>query len=187
MDYVYLPCVARLKASAALFTTNETEAPVHFDLYKGQYVNPELHQPYLKPAIFFRFEIDWEDLSNNNQKGLGMMELHIERENYGETADGSPDQTMALKDFEFVRCAHAVLQGFSTANFSPLKRRKSQMDEAPVATNVSILKYEFGIIDESTDRYKDWLREKLDDLELFKKPMPEAPVPSDEDNYVIEK
>jgi hypothetical protein len=185
MDFVYLPCVTRLKSAPALFTDNGTEAPVHFDLYKGQYVNPELHQPYPKPAIFFRFEIDWEDLKNNTQKGLAIMELHLERENYSETADGSPDQETALKDFEFMRIVNFLIHGFSTADFSPLKRRKTNMDENPVTTNVTIQRYEFELIDLSTDKYKNWLIAKLDDLTLDRKPLPNPAEPNDDDKYHV--
>lgn len=185
MDYIYLPCVAKLKQIAQLFIDNGTEVPKHYDLFKGQYVNPDLHQPYAKPAIFFRFEIDWQDLANNSQKGIGIMEVHCERENYSETADGSPDQETALKDFEFMRIVNFGLHGFETADFSKLKRRKTQMDEQPVQTNITIIRYDFEVIDNSTDKYKDWLNEKLDDLTLNKKPMPEPEQPLDDDKYHV--
>jgi hypothetical protein len=185
MDYIYLPCVEHIKSKAALFTDNNIKAPAHFDRYKGQYINPELHQPYACPAIFFKFRILWEDMGNNTQKGTVEMEVHIELENYYESADGSPDQSNALEDYEFVRLVHFCLQGFQTANFKALKRRATEEDENPATTNVTILRYESTVLDESTDKYKDYLVHPLDDLDLTKKPLGTPAAPSINDDYHI--
>jgi hypothetical protein len=184
MDYIYLPCVQRVKDSEQLFTTNGVNPIAHFDLFKGQYLNPEIHQPWAKPALFFKFNITWEDLSNNTQKGIGELELHIEQENYSESYDGSSDRDQALSDFELVRIVSAVLHGFKTANFTALKRRATNMDDNPSNTNVTVVRFSFELIDESMDKYRDWLREKLDGLHLTKKPMDLIPpAPDDDDKY----
>jgi hypothetical protein len=185
MDYIYLPCVAQIKSKEALFTSNNIKPPAHFDRFKGQYISPELHQAYPCPAIFFKFTIAWEDMGNNTQKGTGEMEVHIELENYYESADGSPDQSNALQDYEFVRLVHFCLQGFQTENFKALKRRATQEDDNPATTNVTIMRYEFTVLDESTDKYKDYLIHPLDDLDLSKKPMPVPPEPSINDDYHV--
>jgi hypothetical protein len=186
MDYIYLPCVQRFKDSAQLFVDSGLQPIAHFDRFKGQYLNPEMHQPWAKPAVFFKFNISWEDLSSNTQKGKGILEIHLELENYGESADGSPDQAYALQDYEYQRIVAAILHGFKTANFTGLKRRSTDEDENPSNTNVTIIRFEFEIIDESFERYRNWLREKLDDLTLKKKPADfTPPALTDDDKYII--
>lgn len=186
MDYIYLPCIDRIKASAQLFIDSNLTPIAHFDRFKGQYLNPEMHQPWAKPAVFFKFNITWEDIGNNAQKGNGVMEVHLELENYGESYDGSPDQDYAIQDFEYQRIIAAILHGFKTANFTALRRRSSDEDENPSNTNVTIIRFEFEVIDESFERYRYWLKEKLDDLTLNKKPADfTPPALSDDDKYII--
>lgn len=170
MDYIYLPVVQRIKASSAYFIANNLVPIAHFDRFKGQYLNPDMHQPWATPACFFKFNIVWEDLSTNTQRGIGVLEVHLELENYGESYDGSPDQNYALQDYEYMKAISAILHGFKTANFTALKRRTSDEDENPSNTNVTIIRFEFEVIDESFERYRQWLVEKLDDVELHKKP-----------------
>jgi hypothetical protein len=186
MRYVYLPTIQRIKNSNQLFIDNGLKPIAHFDRYKGQYLNPELHQPWEKPALFFKFNITWEDFNNKVQKGVGVMEVHMELENYGESYDGSSDQDYALQDFDYQEIIAAILHGYKTANFTALKRRSTDEDENPSNTNVTIMRFEFEVIDESAERFRYWILEKLDDLNLNKKPTDfTLPAPCDDDKYVI--
>jgi hypothetical protein len=42
------------------------------------------------------------------------MEVHLELENYSESYAGSPDQALALLDYEYIRVVSAILHGFRT-------------------------------------------------------------------------
>jgi hypothetical protein len=185
MDYIFLPCIERLKASEQLFIDSGLQPIAHFDRFKGQYLNPDLHQPWAKPAIFFKFNIAWENQSNNTQKGTGTMEVHLELENYSESYAGSPDQALALLDYEYIRVVSAILHGFRTDKFQSLARVTTDEDENPSNTNVTIIRFSFEILDESMDRYRNWLREKLDDVVTQKRSTEDQDDDEEEMTYVI--
>jgi hypothetical protein len=186
MDYIYLPCKDQIKSKSQLFIDNGVKPIAHLDRFKGQYLNPDLHQPYSLPAVFFKFSVTWEDLTNNTQKGIGILEVHVELENYAESADGSPDIEKALLDYETIRVLNAVLHGFKTEQFTALKRRSTDEDENPTSTNITIVRYAFEVLDESMEKNRNWLREKLDDLELKKLPYDiTPPAVTDDDDYHI--
>jgi hypothetical protein len=184
MDYVYKPCIAELKSKAQLFIDNGVIPIAHFDKFKGQYIHPDLHQPYAKPAAFFKFNITWEDLVANAKKGHATLEVHLELENYYESGDINPDKDLALLDYEMIRVTSAILHGFKTANFSALRHKSTDEDESPTTTNVTIMRFEFDVIDESTTKIFDI--QKLDDMTLKQKPEDDTPpAVEDDDVYII--
>jgi hypothetical protein len=181
METLYRALVTRINAAAALFTDNDLKAIAHIDRFKGQYLNPELHQAWPVPAIFFKFNVVWEDKGNNTQRGNGILEVHVELENYHESYSGSPDYDAALVDYQYLAIIHTVLQGFMG-----LSRQTTDEDENPSNTNVTIMRYAFTIDDDSTEPYINWVREKLDDMVTRREPEPEAPaVDVDEDKFSV--
>ena len=186
MDFVYKPLVQRFKTLSTLFDQDGVKPIAHFDRFKGQYLNPELHHPWPTPALFFKFNVIWEDSGANTQTGHATLELHLELENYGESYDGSPDQEYALEDYKYQAIVFAIAHGFRTAEFSPLRRRITEEDENPSNTNVTKIIFDFDVIDRTAERYNDWIKAALDDMEVKKEPLedPEVPV-VDEDDFTI--
>ncbi len=187
MEAIYRALVTRFNSNAVkqLFTDEGLEPVKHIDRYKGQYLNPELHQAWAVPAIFFKFNIVWEPKANNTQRGNGILEAHIELENYHESYMGSSDYEAALTDYKYHQLIHSVLQGFSTADFGALSRITTDEDENPSNTNVTIIRYSFTVEDNTTDKYITWLREKLDDMVTIQKPVPTVPAVEDDDGFYI--
>jgi hypothetical protein len=58
-------------------------------------------------------------------------------------------------------------------------------DENPSNTNVTIIRFSFEILDESMDRYRNWLREKLDDVVTQKRSTEDQDDDEEEMTYVI--
>jgi hypothetical protein len=180
MKELYTSLLARFAAAEALFTTESLKPIAHIDRFKGQYLNPELHPVYPVPALFFKFNITWEDKGQNTQRGAGILEVHTELENYHESGSNSLDQAEALKDYDYLTIIHSLIQGFQDYS-----RISTDEDENPSNTNVTITRYSFTVDDDSTERYSDWIKEKLDDLVLIRKPVPTAPAVTDQDKYVV--
>jgi hypothetical protein len=185
MEIIYRALLARFTASAPLFTDNNLKPIAHLDRFKGQYLNPELHQAYPVPAIFFKFNIVWEDKGSNTQRGNGILEVHVELENYHESYLSSQDLDEALVDYQYLAIIHSILQGFQDESFGPLSRMTTEEDENPSNTNVTIMRYSFTIDDNSTDIYIDWVREKLDDMITIRKPERSVPAIEDDDQFVV--
>lgn len=187
MELIYRALVSRFNNPTVkqLFTDNNLKPIAHIDRYKGQYLNPELHQAWAVPAIFFKFNLVWEDKGNNTQRGSGILEVHIELENYHESYMGSPDYDAALTDYKYHELIHSVLQGFNTPDFGPLSRMTTDEDENPSNTNVTVVRYSFTIDDNSTDKYINWLSEKLDDMTTIQKPVPTIPAVADDDKFFV--
>lgn len=185
MKTIYLFLMERFQRAAAMFEDFGLKRIAHIDRFKGQYLNPELHPVYPVPAIFFKFNITWEDKANKTQRGTGILEAHVELENYHESYMGSSDMDKALIDYDYVAMIHSVLQGSAGPGFGPLSRMTSDEDENPSNTNVTIIRYMFNVDDDSTDKYTDWITAKLDDMVTIRQPVPEAPAVDDDDEYHV--
>lgn len=184
MDYIYKPLLQRFKDNTDLFAAVGIAPIGHIDRFKGQYLNPDLHQPYLKPALFIRFTTRWEDKGNLTQEGKVTMEVHMELENYGESYMDSPDQDYALEDYLYQRVVNILIHGFEGEEFSRLMRVSTDEDENPTNTNVTVSRYECTIQDDSTDRLRDMIKEPLDDMTTERESYPPEAAP-DLSKYVI--
>lgn len=185
LDLIYRALVTRLNAAAPLFEEENLKPIGHIDRFKGQYLNPELHNPWAVPAIFLKTNITWEDKGNNAQRGAGLLEVHVELENYHESYMGSGDFESALIDYKYLQIIHAIIQGFKGETWGPMSRITTDEDENPSNTNVTIIRYAFTVDDDTTSKYIDWITEKLDDMLTIRKPVPEAPAVSDDDEFHI--
>jgi hypothetical protein len=185
MKSIYNSLLSRINSGAQLFTTNGLKPIAHIDRFKGQYLNPELHQPWHVPAIFFKFNINWADKGQNTQRGAGILEVHIELENYHESYSGSPDKDAALKDYDYVAIIHSLIQGFGGSTWSAFSRITTDEDENPSNTNVTIVRYVFDVDDDSTEKYANWVKQKLDDMVTQRKPARVVPLPADDDEYHV--
>ena len=185
IEAIYRALLTRFNGAAPLFQTENLKPIAHIDRFKGQYLNPELHTVWNVPAIFLKFNITWENTANNKQRGAGILEVHVELDNYHESYLGSSDFEKALVDYKYLQIIHALVQGFGGDTWGPMSRITSDEDENPSNTNVTIIRYMFNVDDDSTDKYIDWITAKLDDMTTIRKPVPEAPALADEDEYHI--
>lgn len=173
MDFIYTAIIDRFNNNQALFTDVNLQPIKHFDLFKGQYIYPELHLPYKRPAIFYAYLANWKSRSGKlDQEGTLQVRLHIELENYGQSFGHSQNRDYALQIFEYHKRINALVHGFSGTNFTPLKRVLSEPDEAPAQTNVEVLTYETKVVDETAQQFKDngLIKEPLDEMTTTEKP-----------------
>lgn len=187
MDFIYTAIIAKIKANATIFTDNGLQTIATIDRFKGQYINPELHQPYARPALFVGFKTQWKDVGNLNQKGDTTVTLHLELENsVAESADGSPDQEVALQDFTYMSVLNALIHGMAGNQYSRLMRKTTDEDEEPLQTNVTLITYDTEVTDNSAERYKDYIEVPLDDMITTKVPHVSNTPPEPGNKYVID-
>jgi hypothetical protein len=179
MDYIYEAVCERLDSKAALFEQVALQPIRHIDYFKGQYQQPELHEIYELPAVFMDYSVNWEDESNNTQKGTATIRIHIELDNIGESANRSSTKAQALEIFRYYQLVNVLLHGLQGESFTKLKRRSEEPDLNPTATHVHIITYTCEVEDDSTHIYRDYIYELLDELEL--KRQSRQPQPHDDE------
>ena len=113
MDFIYTAIIDRFNNNQALFTDVNLQPIKHFDLFKGQYIYPELHLPYKRPAIFYAYLANWKSRSGKlDQEGTLQVRLHIELENYGQSFGHSQNRDYALQIFEYHKRINALVHGW---------------------------------------------------------------------------
>lgn len=155
MDIIYNAIIDRLNANKDLFTTNGMDAIKHIDLFKGQYINPEMHPAYKKPAVFYSWGAAWEDKIGLTQEGKLTIQIHLEISNRAQSFGGARDKDSGLLHFKYQTYVNALLHGFSTALFNPLKRRANEPDKSPTDTNVQLITYETKLVDDTAKQLVD--------------------------------
>ncbi|MAX23393.1 MAG: hypothetical protein CMJ19_02720 [Phycisphaeraceae bacterium] len=175
MDFIYTSIIDRFADNADVFADNNIGIIKHFDLFKNQYVYPELHLPYKRPALFYQYQVNWKSRGGALiQEGAVQIRLHIELENYGQSFGHSANRDYALEIFKYHTVVYALCQGFSTAKFTPLNRISNEPDETPAQTNVHIITFETKILDDTAQQLIDSgkIKQPLDDMTTTEKPLP---------------
>jgi len=166
MISIFSAICERIKANPGLFTGKGLEPIQHFDLFKGQYINPEMFQIYLTPALFYEYSVTWTDSGKQIQQGTCTVRVHLVTEILAESSDGSPDQEEALKIFDFYTLVNCLLHGLETEEFTPLLRKSEEPDLSPTSVYVHIIEYECTVTDTTTERMRQYINVQLDDLEI---------------------
>lgn len=153
MDYIYLACIDRIKSFEALFQERGLKPIQHFDFFKNQYIYPELHHIYKKPALFFEYRVNWRDRDRLVQKGEASLRFHLEIENYAASFEGSKNQETALRIFKYHRLLKGILHGFRKEGTVPrLVCVGEEPDLNPTTTNVHILTFECTVVDDVAEQ-----------------------------------
>lgn len=120
---------------------NDLPALVWVDMDKGQFDSPEdVFLPL--PAIVISFgSTQWESQSSKAQQGNALLTFSIGFENYAEMYEGSVNQEIALKYWEFTEKIHTLLQGTSGERFSAMDRVQEDEYINPERPNMLICKY----------------------------------------------
>lgn len=167
MNTIYKAITETIKANAQEFIDASLQPIKHFDKYKGQVEEPEWHQPYETPAIFYQWSADWKSVTNYRQRGDIIIRLYIVLENFGESYDGSPDQDYALQLDDYYTLIHSIIQGLGGDTFTRLNRIRSEPAPSPYGeTCTHIMIYQCQAIDDSADVFRKWNKNNLDDLEI---------------------
>lgn len=175
MDFIYNDIVQRFKDNEEVFTSKGLVPIKHFDLFKSQYIYPELHILYKKPALFYEYAVAWSDYQGLKQEGNLTLRIHMEIENYGQSFAHSKNKDYALQVFEYHKRANALLHGFGGSNFHPLRRRSNEPDLNPASTNVHIITYESKVHDDTAQQLKDLglIKAPIDEMETKQVPLKE--------------
>jgi hypothetical protein len=153
MDYIYLACINRIKSLEQLFTDAGLKPVQHFDFFKNQYIYPELHHVYKKPALFFEYRVAWRDKDRLVQEGDAELRFHLELENYAASFDRSKNQETALMIFKYHRLLKGCLHGFvPSLEGSGVGSRMGCISEDPdlnpTTTNVHIITFKTKVTDD---------------------------------------
>ena len=158
MDFIYTAIIDRLQSADSLqhFSDCDLGPFKHLDIFKGQYLYPELHLLYKRPALFYQYGVQWTDRGGSLvQDGLVTVRLHIELENYGQSFAHSKNRDYALQVFKYHSLVAGLLHGYGTEYFSPLRRRSNEPDEAPAQTNVHVISFDTKIVDNTAQQIRD--------------------------------
>lgn len=189
MDYIYLSCINRIKAYQQLFTDNGLKPIEHFDFFKNQYIYPELHHIYKKPALFFEYRVSWKDRDRLVQDGTALLRFHLELENYAASFDKSKNQETALRIFKYHRLVKGILHGFAQeGKFSRLGCTDEEPDLNPTTTNVHIISFSTKVTDDIALQIEKLGVEPVDgaDLDMSVTKVPTQIVEPEGDRYVID-
>lgn len=183
MNYIYLPLIDRVKSFESLFEDLGLPTVKHFDYFKNQYVYPELHHLYLKPAMFFEYQVTWANGDGLVQKGTVTIRWHLELENYAQSFDGAKNQDQALSIFVYHRLVRALLHGYGGSMFSPLYATDEEPDLNPTNSNVHVLSFRAQVTDDLAKQIADLGTAQVtgEDLNLFQR----ATQPTEENNFTL--
>lgn len=183
MKDIFKTICDRVKAGEQIFQELNLAPIRHFDLFKGQYLNPDQVQPYELPALFYQYSVLWDEAGSNTQKGACTVTIHLELDGMAESYEGSSDQDTALMAFDYFMLVNVLLQGLEGEDFTGLKRKTDDPDLSPSATTVHLITYETLYTDTSTHRLREHLQVYIDDLSVMNVKEPEpAETPS---KYVL--
>ncbi len=169
MKDLYKKITETLTAQEADTLLQEAELrPIaHVDLFKSQYLNPEAHQLYPTPAVFYEYNVAWVDKGNKTQAGDATVRIHILLEDPCESYDYAPDQDEALKVFDYYELIHILLTGLETCRTTGLQR----IAEDPGFSNSTnliahIVTYKCMITDDTTDVMNRFTDQEINGFEV---------------------
>jgi|GEM_PF-2097839 len=123
-----------------------------FDKQMGQFDNPEMFYAIPLPGVLMEFgQFQWVTIGQNQQRGNGIIRFYIYFENYADSFNGSINQEMALRFFEFTEQVHLALQGFALPYMTPLERTGDNEDTAQDMIITSMIEYSTIITDTVSD------------------------------------
>lgn len=127
-----------------------------FDKQMGQFTSGDQFYSLPLPCILMEYgQFNWQTISKNQQKGTGILRFYIYFENYADSFNGSVNESLALRYFEFTEQAQMTLQGFSLPYMAPLERVTDAEDTEQDMIITSMIDYNTTIYDTSTDEQRD--------------------------------
>lgn len=189
MDFIYTKICEHLTSAETLqiFTDCELVPIKHFDIFKGQYLYPELHLQYKRPALFYEYAVTWTDRAGSLvQDGLVTVRLHLELENYGQSFHHSKNRDYALEVMKYHNLVAGLIHGFNDETFGSLRRRTNEPDQTPAQTNVHVISFETKIVDSTAQQIADsGLTEVVPD-DVVTRQVPLKDPPTGEGKYNID-
>ncbi len=171
MKKIYLAIMAHLKTLDAFFEEFSYSKIKYYDLFRGQYIYPESHPAYDRPAVFIEMAIDWSDnQANLSQQGTATIRVHVVQDQYSDSFDydagASADKSTALRVLDFADLVHEAIHGFESQSIGKLYRTRSLPDTGADNEDVTILEYTCQIIDDSTSRLNEYVHNDPTDVAL---------------------
>jgi hypothetical protein len=134
MDTLFIQAIQTAFNTAANTFAAAGLPPVrHIDKYRGQPINPEEHEGFELPAIFYSMRCRWErqgKLYNANMS----VDFHVVQDATWETSSISENQLSGLEQLAFLSMVRCVLDNVTSPHTSKLTR----LDETPVDVGVTV-------------------------------------------------
>ncbi len=102
------------QAAIDLFASRNMKKVMYVDLYKGQYLSPELFDVMPLPAVLMGWSINHEDET-------ATVNLHFVYEQVRDTSNKSLSQAEALKFFDYLNTIHQLVNEAESENTGKLK------------------------------------------------------------------
>jgi hypothetical protein len=150
-----------LALSEKLATITEIKS---IDLFRNQFATWGQETVYEFPVCFLEFDCDFENRTQNTQKGTARIKVHIATSFNGDSRHESTTQQTALECFDVAQQVHETLQGFGEDFFSALSRTGLNQDQSPNSIYTIVQSYECEFVDVSTNTAKDRIEANPDIL-----------------------
>jgi hypothetical protein len=109
------------------------------DLYRGQPVDPEIHEYYSLPALF----VDYKNTGQGKDKPrLIQMTLHVVLDENYDASNVSPNNILGMNRFVYMGVLQEILEGKKLGTSAPLKFISETMTDNPVA-DYHVMVFEF--------------------------------------------
>jgi hypothetical protein len=169
MDEIYLAISDELFSVAA---KNYMEGlglkPVkHLALFNNQYRYEKEENGYFLPAVFIEFP---GALFRHKGRKVDAVEdrvrIHIEQSNYADSAANSHNRAKAMVVLKTIRAISTVLLSIESELFGSFYAVSRELDSDHGNAPVHILEFKFQYTDDSTDKYKDYVKSDPDNTKL---------------------
>lgn len=129
-----------LESKQDMFTDAGLTPFKHFDIYRGQPLNPELYEYFPLPAIFIDYSMSGNGI---RQKRTVAMALHVVTDTMPDTASISEQKDVGLKRFMYNLTLQSILENAYLGKTTPLKFITEEPLDIPVV-NYHTQMYEFN-------------------------------------------
>ncbi len=157
MNAIYTKIIEQLTNNQNVFTEAGLLPIRHIDKFRGQYMNPEAHESFETPAVFYKWGANWVDVGGNVQRGDVSVELHVVLDNYHSVAANSSDYAEGMKIDTYYELINTLVHGLSGQKFSALKRTSDQPDDMPTHLIVHIINYKCNYTDATAANVQKYL------------------------------
>lgn len=125
------------------------------DKDRGQLEEPS-NDVFPRPAVFISFGLgQYKNVGGNIIEGENILRVRTCVENYVSSHHGSVNQDKALAFFQFNEDVHVALEGFGGTNFNSLTKVADEDDLDHGNLIVTLMEYNFTLIDDSANTTKD--------------------------------
>ncbi|WP_044213503.1 hypothetical protein [Flammeovirga sp. OC4] len=164
MLQIYNAIKDRLKECESKFKVQGLSPVMHIDYDKGQYLRPQDFEIFPMPAVFYTYNITWQDRPGKTQLGTATIDLKIVIPTSSSIAMNSATLSEAEKVLRYHLTVHSCIHGLKSPSVSGLRRTQESDDPSPIGLHIHTISYTCEVTDNSTHLLADYVDAQVDDL-----------------------